>query len=108
MIERVNISPSELPDNIYRAVEEISSTWGSMQTELEKIRMRLGKGRELEVYPPCIRTMMNEIKAGRNITHSARFALAAFLLNIGLSVEEVLEIFKLSPDYRDDIARYQV
>jgi DNA primase large subunit len=30
------------------------------------------------------------------------------LLSIGFSVDEVLEVFKVTPDFREDIARYQI
>jgi DNA primase large subunit len=37
-----------------------------------------------------------------------RFAMAAFLLNIGTDEEELLKMFKSFTDFDDRIARYQV
>lgn len=61
-----------------------------------------------ESYPPCISKMLLEILAGRNISHQARFALTSFLINIGLSVDEVIQIFSNVPDFNENLTRYQV
>lgn len=59
-------------------------------------------------YPPCIKHAMEIINKGENLPHSARFMLATYMLAIGKTEEEVVEIFKNSPDYNEKITRYQV
>lgn len=59
-------------------------------------------------YPPCIKHAMEAINKGENLPHSARFMLATYMLAIGKTEENVIEIFKNSPDYNDKITRYQV
>ncbi len=59
-------------------------------------------------YPPCIKHAMEIINKGENLPHSARFMLATYMLAIGKTEEEVIEIFKNSPDYNEKITRYQV
>ena len=59
-------------------------------------------------YPPCIKHAMEIINKGENLPHSARFMLATYMLAIGKSEEQVIEIFKNSPDYNEKITRYQV
>ncbi len=86
-------------------IEKIREIWGRYKARIESRKM-VDYGEE--AYPPCIISLINDVKAGRNIPHVGRFALAAFLLNIGKSVEEVLEIFKNSPDFNENIARYQI
>jgi DNA primase large subunit len=61
-----------------------------------------------EAFPPCIKAMYQRLLAGENLSHHERFNLAAFLLRIGLSVDEVLQIFAHSPDFNEKIARYQI
>ena len=61
-----------------------------------------------ECYPPCFKKIISDLKAGVNVPHSARFALASFLLRIGHSVDEVLQIFSYAPDFDEEKARYQV
>jgi DNA primase large subunit len=59
-------------------------------------------------YPPCIKHAMEIINKGENLPHSARFMLATYMLAIGKTEEDVIEIFKNSPDYNEKITRYQV
>lgn len=59
-------------------------------------------------FPPCIVRVLESLRKGENLSHSARFTLAAFLIKAGASVEEVLELFKHSPDFNEKIARYQI
>ncbi len=65
-------------------------------------------GIKAECYPPCMKKILSDLRNGLNVPHSARFAIAAFLLNIGMSVEEVVEIFRTAPDFDEDKTRYQV
>ncbi len=67
------------------------------------------KGRIVEtLFPPCIQSIEEALLRGEHLSHHQRFALATFLLNIGGSVDYVLELFKHSPDYNERIARYQI
>ena len=59
-------------------------------------------------YPPCIAKLVEDATAGKNLSHTARFALATFLLNVGMSVDEVVDLFRRMPDFREEITRYQV
>ncbi len=65
---------------------------------------RAGRGQ----YPPCVRSVLKRLEAGENLPHSARFFLAAFMLNVGMSVDEVVALFRTSPDFNERITRYQV
>ncbi|MFP3207838.1 MAG: DNA primase [Caldivirga sp.] len=66
--------------------------------------------------PPCVTAVLNELKAGGNPSHMARFTLATYLLHKCVAegkereecVEEALEPFKHAADYNEKIARYQV
>ena len=59
-------------------------------------------------FPPCISHVLGNLKAGINVPHSARFAVTAFLLNIGLTADEIIETYKNSPDFDEERTRYQV
>jgi len=59
-------------------------------------------------FPPCIMRILESLKKGENLSHGARFTFAAFLIKAGASIEEVLELFKHSPDFNEKIARYQI
>jgi len=86
-----------------------------LEKEIEDLRRALplssieipDKNIEGEI-PPCIEKLRNKLIDGENLSHQARIALAVFFLNIGKSVEDVLELFKHSPDYNEKIAKYQI
>ena len=60
------------------------------------------------IFPPCIAFLIDKVKAGKNLSHSERFAVATFLLSIGKSVDYVINLFRYMPDYNEEITRYQV
>ncbi|ACL11224.1 DNA primase, large subunit [Desulfurococcus amylolyticus 1221n] len=61
-----------------------------------------------EALPPCISRIISIVESGGNPSHEERFNLAAFLANIGLDVDSILEYFRKTPDFNEKIARYQV
>ncbi len=62
----------------------------------------------LEACPPCIKALLSQVKAGRNLSHPARFALTSFLANIGMKADEIVRIYQTSPDFDYELTRYQV
>jgi len=60
------------------------------------------------LHPPCILKILHDLKEGINIKHTARFALATYMLNIGMDEEEVVSLFRTTPDFNEDYTKYQV
>ncbi len=58
--------------------------------------------------PPCMKNLLGLLQSSKHISHMGRFAMAAFLLNIGTSEEELLKMFKSFTDFEERLARYQV
>jgi len=111
--------------------EKIVELPGKIEFDVEKVRLFIDKYREvLEEYewfkggttsiesevtgyipaalPPCMELLINKLRAGENLSHHERFAVAAFLSNIGLDPDAILEFFKKAPDFNERIARYQI
>jgi DNA primase large subunit len=61
-----------------------------------------------DLFPPCMKKVVEILKTGGNPSHVERFNLAAFLGQIGLDADEVLDYFRNTPDFNEKIARYQV
>ncbi len=78
-----------------------------LETKVEDFDFK-GLGIKAECYPPCMKKILSDLRNGLNVPHSARFAIAAFLLNIGVSIEDVVDIFRTAPDFDEDKTRYQV
>lgn len=102
-----DILVADVPDVVFTVIEKVSSKWARKLAEYDAKRARLlGRGEEL--YPPCMKNLLSELRSGKNLTHGARFTLASFLLHTGMKVEEVLDVFRVTPDFREDLARYQI
>ena len=59
-------------------------------------------------FPPCMKHFIGMAQAGENLPHSARFALVSFMHHIGLSSEEILNLFAVSPDFDASKTKYQI
>jgi len=96
----------ELPQNVENIVERLKQLFAS-----RKGKMRLEEmPREivLDAFPPCIRQLYNNILSGRHISHVGRFALTSFLINSGMTVDNVVDLFRSLSDFNERMTRYQV
>jgi len=59
-------------------------------------------------FPPCIKALYEAASSGRHLSHVGRFTLTSFLVNIGMPVEAVIDLFRGFSDYNDRMTRYQV
>ncbi|XHH08090.1 MAG: hypothetical protein ACFCUE_11015 [Candidatus Bathyarchaeia archaeon] len=74
---------------------------GQNETEFPKVVVQ-------EAFPPCINALYDGASKNHHLPHMGRFALTAFLVNIGMSPESVTELFKSFSDYNERLTRYQV
>jgi DNA primase large subunit len=58
--------------------------------------------------PPCMKALLSYVSTGKHVPHIGRFAMTAFLSNIGVTDEEIIKMFRSQSDFSDRIARYQV
>ncbi len=63
---------------------------------------------ETELFPPCIKKLLAGQKEGENLSHEGRFSLTAFLKKVGLSEDEIIDIFREAPDFDVEMASYQI
>jgi len=91
----------ELPDPLKRTAEEVSLLYKA------RMRRRTKKPKKGD-FPPCIRALIDRLRRGENLTHQARFTLATFLLKVGWTEEQVLDLFRNLPDFNEKITSYQI
>jgi DNA primase large subunit len=96
-----------LPDKLKEIVESISKNIKKSASKRRRIEVEI-QGLVPEALPPCISMIYKRVLDGENLSHQERFALATFLLNVGMDVDEVLQVFSRAPDFNERIARYQV
>ncbi len=75
-----------------------------LKERMERARRRAKRGG----FPPCMRSLLERAQEGENLPHEARFALAAFLINVGWDEDQVVEVFSNLPDFDEERCRYQV
>jgi DNA primase large subunit len=78
-----------------------SDNIGQTETDFPKVVVQ-------EAFPPCINTLYAAASKNHHLPHMGRFALTAFLVNIGMSPESVTELFKSFSDFNERLTRYQV
>ncbi|MDD5148806.1 MAG: hypothetical protein PHH08_05075 [Candidatus ainarchaeum sp.] len=60
------------------------------------------------IFPSCMQSMYNSLLEGKNLQHSGRFYIAAFLNSIGLPKEQIIQLFAKTPNFNEKMTRYQV
>ncbi|MCI4369240.1 MAG: hypothetical protein L3K09_06745 [Thermoplasmata archaeon] len=104
--------PLEVTEEVVRALREGESEF--LADLAERVPAPTGRGSAgfarlfPERFPPCIRKMRRMLNAGENLSHSGRFALAAFLHRAGADAETIVDSFRGAPDFDEGITRYQV
>lgn len=63
---------------------------------------------EEESFPPCMQALVAALTNGTNIPHAGRFALTAFLHNIGMGTAEIISLYCRAPDFDVTKTQYQV
>lgn len=59
-------------------------------------------------FPPCIRQLFEDMKAGAMIPHHGRFAFASFLGTIGMSADQILDYMSQIPNFSRSKSEYQI
>jgi DNA primase large subunit len=94
--------PQSLADSVERLKQLFASRKGKMRLE------EMPKEIVIDAFPPCIRQLYNTILSGRHISHVGRFALTTFLINSGMTVDNVVDLFRTLSDFNERLTRYQV
>ncbi|MEM0204443.1 MAG: DNA primase large subunit PriL [Nitrososphaerota archaeon] len=68
----------------------------------------LASGISPNSWPPCMKVLHKNLIKGEALSHFANFALASFLINIGMNVEDIVSIYANRSDFDEKIARYQI
>ncbi|MCK4614728.1 MAG: DNA primase large subunit PriL, partial [Thermoplasmata archaeon] len=103
------LSEMKVPDSIKRLfANELAEIMGITSKLRESYEAQAISVVIPERFPPCIKGLIGMARAGENVPHSGRFAMTAFLHRIGMKTDEIVDIFRVSPDFREDLARYQV
>lgn len=96
----------DLPQNITESIERLRLLLENRKERIQ--REEMPKETIVDAFPPCIRKLYNDALSGRHLSHIGRFSLASFLVNSGMSLEEIVNSFRAIPDFDERLTRYQV
>lgn len=105
LIRDIKKVPANFPPNIQKIYEDIDE---KVRKQTDRMRQEIQGEIVTEAFPPCMQALLADMNEGKPLSHIARFAITAFLLNVGMDVDSVLELFMRAPDFREDLARYQI
>ncbi|RLE49527.1 MAG: hypothetical protein DRJ33_08175, partial [Candidatus Methanomethylicota archaeon] len=97
-----------LPEKLMNIALEVFSYYKSRVKVPEEVEDVSALEATISEYPPCVKRMIEDIKSGKSLSHTARFTVTTFLLNVGKSVEEVIDLFRNVADFDEGKTRYQV
>ncbi|WP_340098423.1 DNA primase regulatory subunit PriL [Salinibaculum salinum] len=61
-----------------------------------------------EMFPPCMKYLLDQVQKGEHLEHHSRFAIASFLTSIGMETDEIVDLFQVNPGFGEEATRYQV
>ncbi len=104
LVIRSNL-PAKVPPNISKKLETATSRLKSLWHE--KIIEEYGDVNE-SAFPPCIQAIMDSIVGHMPVSHMGRFAVTAFLHNIGVENTRIASMYGNVPDFDLSKTMYQV
>lgn len=117
-LELVRLIREEIKNLIHNRLHALSSfkTPQEFQPIIEELVKSsptpIDAGEEITVtpdkYPPCLVRALELLQTGQNVPHYGRFLMATFLLSIGKSVNDIVQLYPKVPDFNEKITRYQV
>lgn len=99
--------PKEIKEALKQHINEVQEA-ASIRTNKQSFSKEGFSEVSPGCFPPCISSAISDVQANVNLSHSMRFAMTTFLLNIGMKPEKITEIFRASPDFREQDTNYQI
>jgi DNA primase large subunit len=98
--------PLAVPDEIAAELDEPREQVAKALAELDL--MRDIDTVVPELFPPCMRSLLDQVQKGEHLAHHSRFAIASFLTSIGMTTDEIVNLFQVNPGFGEEATRYQV
>lgn len=103
---KLDIKVGSLPEAVMNRINRLKQLFIEKRGEIQL--EELPKEVIVNAYPPCIKELYDTIASGRNVSHIGRFALTSFLINIGMTTKNVVNLFSSLSDFNERLTRYQV
>ncbi|ELY97830.1 DNA primase regulatory subunit PriL [Natrialba asiatica] len=97
--------PFEVPDPIATRLEDDVAAVRDVLADLDLTRDIDTVVPEL--FPPCMQALLDQIQKGEHLPHHSRFAITAFLSSIGMTTDEIVELYRVNSSFGEEMTRYQ-
>lgn len=92
--------------------DAVAAPLGDAVADVEAALADLDLTREIdavvpELFPPCMQHLLQQVRDGEHLEHHSRFAITSFLTSIGLTTDEIIDIYSVNPGFGEDVTRYQ-
>jgi len=61
-----------------------------------------------ELFSPCMKEIYNKLLNGENTPHLGRFAIASFLVQLGMQEKQLIDLFRKTPNFNEKTTSYQI
>ena len=104
--KRLDIKLPKYPPELAAIAERVKKLAAEVigQTETEELPKVVVQA----AFPPCINALYEAASTSHQLSHIGRFTLTSFLINIGMTPENVNDLFKTFSDYNERLTRYQI
>lgn len=97
--------PFDVPDAIATELEDEAA-------EIRDVLADLDLTREIdtvvpELFPPCMKALLDDVQKGEHLPHHSRFAITSFLTSIGMTTDEIVELYRVNSSFGEEMTRYQ-
>lgn len=103
IMERLRaVNVSKLPQDLDSVVKKLVASAPPPRNTFVSINI------SPENYPPCVIEALNRLGRGENVPHYGRFLMTTYLLAAGKTVDQIMDLFPKSPDFKKSITKYQI
>lgn len=104
---RIQSSPrTNLQDYLTRWLDPINQILTKIKSQFR--RDELPDAALEAAYPPCIKRLNDALLDRHHLSHMGRFTLTSFLLNVKVSIDELVKLYTSVSDFDERQTRYQI
>ncbi|WP_455449111.1 DNA primase regulatory subunit PriL [Natrinema thermotolerans] len=97
--------PFEVPESIATALEDEAD-------EIREVLAEMDLTQDIDtvvpdLFPPCMKALLDQIQKGEHLPHHSRFAITAFLTSIGMDTDEIVDLYRVNSSFGEEMTRYQ-
>ncbi|AFO55864.1 DNA primase regulatory subunit PriL [Natrinema sp. J7-2] len=97
--------PFDVPETIAAGLEDDAA-------EIREVLADLDLTQDIDtvvpdLFPPCMKALLDQIQKGEHLSHHSRFAITAFLTSIGMTTDEIVDLYRVNSSFGEEMTRYQ-